>query len=77
LREGGGTLWFTESLQAFDAAPTDVVRAWVLQAGSHVVTVFLSGPPDEVAAALPEVESILGTMVVGQALTAPIPVNQR
>ena len=60
LSEGGGTLWFTESLQAFDSAPTDVVRAWVLQAGSHVVTVFLSGPPDQVAAALPEVESMLG-----------------
>ena len=66
LSKGGGTLWFTESLQAFDSAPTDVVRAWVLQAGSRVVTVFLSGPPDEVAAAIPEVEAMLSTMVVGQ-----------
>jgi len=77
LSKGGGTLWFTESLQAFDSAPTDVVRAWVLQAGSHVVTVFLSGPPDQVAAAIPEVEAMLATMVVGQVQTAPIPVNQR
>ena len=77
LSKGGGTLWFTESLQAFDSAPTDIVRAWVLQAGSHVVTVFLSGPPDQVAAAIPEVEAMLATMVVGQVQTAPIPVNQR
>jgi hypothetical protein len=66
LSEGGGTLWFTESLQAFDAAPTDAVRAWVLQAGSRPLTIYLSGPPDEVAAAVPEVEQMLGTMVVGQ-----------
>jgi len=77
LSEGGGTLWFTESLQAFDSEPTDVVRQWVFQAGSHVVTVTLSGPPDEVAAAIPEVEAMLATMVVAQVQTAPIPVNQR
>jgi len=77
LSEGGGTLWFTESLQAFDSEPTDVVRQWVFQAGSHVITVTLSGPPDEVAAAIPEVEAMLATMVVGQVQTAPIPVNQR
>jgi len=64
--DGGGTLWFTEGLQAFDAPKGDVVRVWVLQAGAKPITVTLSGPPAEVKAALPEVEKMLGTMVVGQ-----------
>ena len=61
---GGGTLWFTDGLQPFDARLDDAVRAWVLQAGPRPVTAHLVGPGKAVAAVQDEVEAMLGSLVV-------------
>ncbi len=63
---GGGTLWFDERSNAYDARPTDDIRIWVIRAGTHVITAELVGAPVDVTAASSEVEQMLGTMVVAQ-----------
>ena len=68
---GGGTLWLTESLQAFDAAPTDAVRSWALDVRGRPVTVDVVGPPAEVEAVLPEVEAMLGSLVASDSAVSP------
>ena len=57
------TLWYDAALNAYDPAPGDVVRIWVLTVERRTLTIELLGPPAEVAGELPAVERILATFV--------------
>lgn len=59
----GATLWFDAALNAYDPAPGDVVRIWILTVEQRALTIELLGPPADVAAELPDVERILATFV--------------
>ena len=59
---GGGTLWFTEGLLAYDSAAGSEVRMWVVDLGGKVLTIHLDGPPAELKALLPEIDAMLSTL---------------
>ena len=59
------TLWYTAGLQAFDPKPGDEVRVWAVAVQDRGnFTVELSGPPDQIADVLPEVEAMLDSILL-------------